>query len=151
MLGELTKNEIEHILGNQYIGRIACCEENVPYIVPVTYCYDSNSDCIIGHSGSGRKIDILRKNPLVTFEVEDIKDLSNWKTVICTGYFEELAGIDARNSLHIFVERTRALLNMKNHHGTQFLKDLSHASLLKSEKIIYRIKLDTSTGKFERN
>ena len=34
---------------------------------------------------------MMRANPFVCFEVEDIDDLANWHSVIAWGVFEELA------------------------------------------------------------
>lgn len=39
----------------------------------------------------GQKLHMMRANPFVCFEVEDIDDLANWHSVIAWGVFEELA------------------------------------------------------------
>ena len=66
-------HEIESILKRAIICRIGLCDGNIPYIVPMNYGYKDN--CIYLHSAKeGRKIDIIRENPNVCFEVEtDIK------------------------------------------------------------------------------
>ena len=80
MLGELNELEIERLLEQQRIGRIGCHADGLTYIVPINYVYQDG--CIYAHSGPGKKIEMLDKNPQVCFQVDDIQDLLNWKSVI---------------------------------------------------------------------
>jgi hypothetical protein len=60
---------IEAVLQSADVCRIACAGNNEPYIVPVCFGYERGS--LWFHSAhTGRKIDILRKNPRCCFEVE---------------------------------------------------------------------------------
>jgi len=67
---EITDEQIiESILKDAHICRIAMCDENSPYIVPMNFGY--KDACIYLHSAKeGRKIAILKKNPNICFEVE---------------------------------------------------------------------------------
>ena len=67
---EITDKEtIESILKKAEICRIGLCENNQPYIVPMNFGYKAGS--LYFHSAKeGRKLDIIKKNPLVCFEVE---------------------------------------------------------------------------------
>jgi len=61
-------NIIEEILQKGEICRIGLSDNGQPYIVPVNYGYQNNR--LFFHSAiEGRKIDILRKNPHICFEV----------------------------------------------------------------------------------
>lgn len=40
-----------------------------------------------------KKIEMMRKNPKVCFEVDDIKNIFSWKSVIAWGTFEEITDI----------------------------------------------------------
>ncbi len=63
------KNEIEDILNNATVIRLAMCDGDMPYVVPVAFGY--KDDEIYFHSSrKGMKMDILRKNSNVCFEVE---------------------------------------------------------------------------------
>ena len=58
-----------NVLKSSKICRLALADVNTPYIVPVNYGYKDNA--LYVHSAkSGKKIDFLKKNPLVCFEVE---------------------------------------------------------------------------------
>ena len=90
MLGELNEQQIEDMLATQVTGRIACNFNGIPYIAPVNYVYDGKQ--IISHSTPGKKIDMMRKNPRICFQVDEIKSIFNWQSVIAWGRFEERAG-----------------------------------------------------------
>ncbi len=69
---EITDPEIiEEILGGAEICRIAMADGDVPYLLPFNYGYRDR--CIYIHSApSGKKIDLLKKNGSVCFEVEQM-------------------------------------------------------------------------------
>lgn len=63
------KQTIESILKEAHICRIAMCDEDLPYLVPMNFGYKDS--CIYLHSAKGgKKIDILKRNPNICFEVE---------------------------------------------------------------------------------
>lgn len=70
MLGQLTGEQIEHVLQSQITGRIGCCAGDDMYVVPVTYVYHQGH--IYAHSKEGRKIQIMRRNPKVCFQVDAV-------------------------------------------------------------------------------
>lgn len=69
-----TKKKIEEIMKKAIVCRLAMCENNIPYIVPVCFGYEDNFLYI--HSASkGKKINILKKNPNVCIEIDIEKEL----------------------------------------------------------------------------
>ena len=61
---------LQEILQGAVICRIAMMDGDRPYILPVNYGYSDG--CLFIHSApEGKKIDLLRKNRQVCFEVED--------------------------------------------------------------------------------
>ena len=81
MFGDLDESQIDDLLNAKLIGRLGLQEDGVPYIVPISYAYDGES--IVCHTQEGLKMEMMRKNPLVCFQVDDMDDLSRWKSVIC--------------------------------------------------------------------
>jgi len=60
---------IEDILSRATVCRLGLCEANQPYVVPLCFGYKDNSlyfHCV----EQGKKLDILRKNNNVCFEVD---------------------------------------------------------------------------------
>ena len=82
VIAVLPENEIEELLATALVGRIACCAhggeggDGRPYVVPLSYGYDGES--IYAHSGPGRKIRLMRAQPLVSFEVDRADDSDLW-------------------------------------------------------------------------
>ena len=83
MLGILNDAQIEKLLTRCFIGRIGCHAFGRTYVLPVSYAY--KDDCIYVHSFDGLKLSMMRQNPNVCFEVENLEDMANWQTVISQG------------------------------------------------------------------
>lgn len=60
---------IEDLLATGEVCRLAMVDDGVPYVVPVNYGYRDRV-LYVHCAPSGRKIDILHRNPLVCFEIE---------------------------------------------------------------------------------
>jgi nitroimidazol reductase NimA-like FMN-containing flavoprotein (pyridoxamine 5'-phosphate oxidase superfamily) len=82
---KMTTDEINQFLFCARVGRIGIVLEDGPYIVPVGYGYENNE--IFFHSCfSGLKMEGLKKNPNVCFQVdESLSDTSMYKSVIIKG------------------------------------------------------------------
>ena len=150
MLGELNKEEIEELLNTQLIGRIGCHADGVTYIVPVNFVYEN--PYIYAHSAKGLKIDNMRKNPEVCFEVDEMKDMTNWKSVIVWGHYDELKNErDRYNAMKLFVDK---LMHMKISE-TAVLPETTEKRIHPRspgniKPIIYRIIINEKTGRFEK-
>ena len=65
----IDQDEIQAIIDRSLVCRLAMVDGDTPYIVPLCFGYDS--DTLYFHSANtGRKLDILRRNPKVCFEFE---------------------------------------------------------------------------------
>ena len=125
---------IEELLRTAIVGRIACCGHGAagdgrPYLVPLAYGYDGVS--IYAHSGPGRKLDLMRAEPRVTFEVDEAQAPDRWRSVIAEGTFEEITDPD---------ERSAALAVI---YGPGAVPDLG------SQTTVFRIRLTSRSGRFE--
>ncbi|OQP63819.1 pyridoxamine 5'-phosphate oxidase [Niastella vici] len=149
MLGSLDNKQIEDVLMQQIMGRIGCCGDGITYIVPISYAYDGVY--VYGHTTEGMKIDILRQNTDVCFEVEEMKDMANWKSVIAWGKFEELTDQTQRTiGLQKLVDRVLPLISSETTHlSPQWPFPMSDINTIKG--IVFRIRLEKKTGRFETN
>ncbi len=69
-----TKEQMEQILREAPIGRLATVLGDQPYVVPMAFVYDS--DKIYLHSKpDGQKLEAIQKNPKVCFEVDQYAGL----------------------------------------------------------------------------
>lgn len=140
-MGELSTGQIEDLLRNEVIARLGCLSDGRVYVVPVTYVYDGTY--VWGHAMDGAKLAAMRADPRVCVEVEHVDDLSNWRSVIAWGTFEECHGADWDAGLALLVERIMPLLTLPEHQSPPDLAALRRGS-------VYRIRLDTKTGRFEK-
>lgn len=149
MLGELTKQEIEKILSSNVVGRIGCASKQKVYVVPVTYAYDG--EFIIGHTVEGMKIKFLRENPECCFEVDVVKDLADWVSVIAWGTFEELKGEEARKAGDFLMNRVAPVIpdDTSQSHRMGPLPTARQATFERNP-IVYRIRIKEKSGRFER-
>ena len=53
---------------------------------------------------------MMRENPEVCFEVEQVDNLASWRSVIAWGTYEELHGSEAKKAMGLLVERVMPLM-----------------------------------------
>ena len=140
MLGELDAQRCEDLLRAEVIARIGCLSEDRVYVVPVTYVYDGTY--VYGHAMDGTKLRAMRANPQVCVEVEQVDNLSNWRSVIAWGTFEECDGADWDAGFAMLAERIMPLLTLPKDQPPPDLSVLRSGS-------VYRIRVERMTGRFE--
>ena len=143
MLGSLTHSEIDEVLQNNLVGRIGCSNGSKIYVVPINYVYDGKH--ILAHAMQGQKIDMMRTYPDVCFEIDEVQNFTNWKSVILWGTYQELP--DERNRIAAMKEFAEKMIHIKIG-STAHLKDTSHVSV---KPVIFRIVIIEKTGRFERD
>jgi nitroimidazol reductase NimA-like FMN-containing flavoprotein (pyridoxamine 5'-phosphate oxidase superfamily) len=145
MLGELDEREINDVLREQQLGRIGCHAGGVTYVVPVSYVYDGKSIYVL--SAEGQKLRMMRENPRVCFEVEDIKRWYNWRTVIVRGTFHELEGDEAERAYRLLHTRLTPLVEFESRTSEG---RVSPPGIGAKDFVLYRIDVEERTGRFER-
>jgi len=148
MLGELNAEQIEHVLSANLTGRIECHSDGKVYVVPVTYVYDNGF--IIGHTGEGMKINMLRKNPDCCFEVDAMQNMANWQSVIAWGTFEELHGEEATKAMQKLINRLLPLMTSQTSQPSHGLEQIPKQDTHLVKVIVYRIRIKEKTGRFEK-
>jgi nitroimidazol reductase NimA-like FMN-containing flavoprotein (pyridoxamine 5'-phosphate oxidase superfamily) len=149
MFGKLDTNQVEELLKQQFIGRIGCHADNITYVVPISYAYDGIY--IYGHTFEGMKIDMMRKNSRVCFEIDDTKNLANWRSVVAWGEFEELKeGKERDEALQKLNARVLPVITSETMHiSPQWPFPAEDTASIKG--IAYRIRLTEKTGRFEKS
>lgn len=149
MFGTLTTHEVEEVLHRQVIGRIACHADEETYLVPISYAYDGQF--VYVHTRPGKKIDMMRKNPAVCFETDAMENMANWKSVIAQGFYEEISQPDERRAaLDALLQRILPIVSSETTHLTPhwpFPPD----NLNDIRGIVFRIRLEQKSGRFERH
>lgn len=102
------KNEIEDLLASSTVGRLGTCANGIPYITPMNFTYDKETSKIFLHcANEGRKLDNIRINPTVCFEVEEVKNVIvkqpscassvAYRSVIVFGSIKILSNLNTKN------------------------------------------------------
>jgi len=85
---EMTSTEIEQFLACARVGRLGVSLKDEPYVVPVGYA-SSNGKIFFHTCNKGLKMDSIKRNPNVCFEVDEaLSDASTFKSVIIFGKAE---------------------------------------------------------------
>lgn len=142
MLGNLNKREIIDLLESQVFGRLGCHADGETYVVPVNYVY--RNDAIYAHTGQGKKLDMLRKNPKVCFQVDEISDTFRWKSVIVWGTFQELTGEERQQAMQGIIHRIMPLTDNPSQHSSHGIPEDQQTSI-----IVFKIPIVEGTGRFE--
>ena len=148
-MGELSTGQIEDLLRNEVIARLGCLSDGRAYVVPVTYVYDGTY--VWGHAMEGAKLAAMRADPRVCVEVEHVEDLSNWRSVIARGRFEELFESAAAAAFVSLRERLeRLVVSETSQLGETLIPGETPIPAVNGHASIYRIHLYEKTGRFER-
>lgn len=148
MIGQLTNEQIDILLVSCVVGHLGCCTNDTPYVIPIAYAYDGTN--IYSHAREGTKIDLMRKNPQVCLEVDQVDDLSNWRSVIVWGTFEELQGEQAEIAMQLLKNRLHPL---KTGFYSQSLLELTPKEMGRikdAKEVLYRIRITQKSGRFEK-
>lgn len=142
MLGDLNKREIIDLLEHQLIGRLGCHADGETYVVPVNYVYRNNA--IYAHTGNGKKLDMMRSNPKVCFQVDEIQDIFQWKSVIVWGTFQELTGEDRQQAMQGIIQRIMPLADNGSQRPSHAIPEEQQNNI-----IVFKIQIIEGTGRFE--
>jgi nitroimidazol reductase NimA-like FMN-containing flavoprotein (pyridoxamine 5'-phosphate oxidase superfamily) len=150
MLGILNEKQIEELLKRQVTGRLACHAKGDLYIVPINYNYKDG--VIYGHSGPGKKIDMMRENPNVCFEVDETESVFRWHSVIAWGTFEEIKDPDEKQqAMQGLIHRIMPLVDSPADHPSHGITEKEEDIDTLIENIVYKIMITRATGRFERS
>lgn len=88
LIQEMTREEAWEVLRKADFGRLACANDNQPYIIPFYFSVEGTS--VYSFSLPGQKIDWMRTNPRVCVEIDHVASRNDWTSVIASGTYEEL-------------------------------------------------------------
>ena len=145
MLGDLNNDRIESILASQVLGRLGCTDGKQAYVFPLTYAYDG--EYIYGQTNEGTKLKILRQNQNVCFEVDVVTDLRNWESVIVYEELSDNTASSARDMLlnQVFPLMTTSTIHVHEHEANTIIEESNRV-----KDVMYRIKIQRTTGRFEK-
>lgn len=140
MIIDLSQEEALKLLGEQKTARLGCIlGSGEPYVVPVNYFFKDDSFYV--HSLFGLKIEALRDNPKACLQVDDIRDIYSWRSVVAFGEFEEISTEP---------ERAAILKELFAHFEKLTpVEAMRQTGEISDETILFRIRLRHLTGRKE--
>lgn len=137
--------KLEAIIQRAQICRVGLSQKDNPYIVPVHFGYQDN--CLYFHCArEGKKIDILRDNPRVCFEMDIDHEIIKAEASPCRwgAKYRSIIGFGTALVIEDPLEKSAAMNIIIGHYGGSPY-DFSAAEL-EQVKII-KIKIDSMSGK----
>jgi len=139
-----SRRAIEAILKRATVCRIALSVNDSPYIIPMNHGYAG--DCLYFHSSAeGKKIEILKQNNRVCFEVDlDHEIVPAAKACKWSLKYRSVIGFGRSSFVDDLEEKRRALDAIMSHHSNERFqyseKDLRAVTVIK-------VQIDSMTGK----
>jgi len=137
-------SEIRTIIRSARVCRLGMVNENKPYIVPLCFGYHEN---VLYFHGSikGRKIDILKKNPNVCFELDMIAEtMESENACDWSMKYQSVIGFGRASFLESSEEKCKALdIIMRQYSGRQYQFP---ENKLKATAV-FKVKIESMTGK----
>ena len=144
---QVTDNrQVEQMLEQAKVCRLAMVDRGMPYVVPLNFGYREGA--LYFHSApEGRKIDVLRANPTVCFEVDELVKLNKAAGACDWGVsFKSVIGTGTARILEIPAEKKNGLdIIMAHYSGRSF--DYPDEMLAKTAVI--QVTIHEMTGKQE--
>ncbi len=139
LIRELDAGESRALLSRHHVGRIAYSFHDRVDIQPIHYVLDD--EWIYGRTGLGTKFATLAHHPWCAFEVDEVRDLFDWDSVVVKGHIElldpELSSPDAC---------ARGLELMR----TLVPETFTRADPVPHRSILFRIHINELTGRSAR-
>ena len=137
--------ELVRLLKSVEVCRIAIHDQPYPYLIPVNFGYHDNA--LYFHSAAvGKKLDLLKQNPHVCFEVEQDLELVKAEKACDWSYrFKSIIGFGKAQILTDADEKQKALEVIMRHYNSS---DFAFGEAVLKKVALVRIDIDSMTGKF---
>lgn len=136
---DMSQGEMHALLLRVGFGHLGCTRDNRPYVVPMNYAYDGKD--LYFFTTEGTKTEFIAANREVCFQVEEITDTSNWRSVMVMGEAYRITKQDE-------TERAMQLITEYNRTLTPAINRTRIGSWQRSSSIaIYRVQTSALYGR----
>ena len=141
------KETIQWVLKKAQVCRIALCDNNKPYIVPMNFGFDDNY--LYLHSApEGHKMNILSKNRNICFEV-DIKNELVKSEIACDWgmKYYSVIGYGKADFIDDIEEKKKVLDIIIEKYNENDLESIEYSKSSLNKVAIFRVAIEEITGK----
>ena len=136
---EMRDEEVYELLNRVGYGHLACCRNDQPYVVPIYYVCEGHE--IFMYTTAGLKSEIIRDNPRICLQVEELLETGAWRSVVVTGEAREIVDRSERETAVELIRRSNPSLL------PALAIKWSNDWMKKNVEVVYRIKIDSATGR----
>jgi nitroimidazol reductase NimA-like FMN-containing flavoprotein (pyridoxamine 5'-phosphate oxidase superfamily) len=105
---EMSTGQIKEVLKRVGYGHLGMARGSHPYVVPINYAFDD--PYIYIYTTEGKKTEIIKDNPEICLQVEEVISKEDWQSVIVTGEAVEIKEPEARERALKFILATNPTL-----------------------------------------
>ncbi|HJO95720.1 MAG TPA: pyridoxamine 5'-phosphate oxidase family protein [Victivallales bacterium] len=136
--------EIERIIKKSIAFRLAMCDNNIPYLIPLCFGYKDN--IIYFHSmNRGKKLKILKKNSKVCFEFDnDLRVISHAKACSWNMNFNSVVGTGTATLIEDIDEKKKALDIIVNQYSD---KEYKYPDKVLNITSVFKIDIESISGR----
>ncbi|RLC18093.1 MAG: pyridoxamine 5'-phosphate oxidase family protein [Deltaproteobacteria bacterium] len=136
--------EIEKFLHQSNVCRLAMVDGDKPYMVPLNFGY--HDGCLFFHSAKeGRKIDLIKKNPNVCFEFDQLIKFKKAKIACDWGVeYKSVIGSGKAQLLDDLEEKIEALNIIMAQYSDRMFE---YPEKMLEKTIVIKVQIDSMTGK----
>lgn len=111
-------NEIQRILTEAQVCRIALFDGSYPYIIPMCFGYDLDGDKLeiyLHSAAKGKKIDLIKANSHAAFEIDKLSRIvggeaacsftADYESITGAGSIDVISGIDKLTGLNLIMNK----------------------------------------------
>ncbi len=143
------RTEIDALLGQTKVCRVAFAVASEPYLVPLSHGYDPTSNAIFFHTaGEGKKIECIEANPRVCFEVEGRVEVKEGDERACSWgvRYESVIGFGTIVELVSPEEKRRALACVADQQAGRSTEWTMDEKVVSGTRV-WRVDIESVTGK----
>jgi uncharacterized protein len=143
------RKDIDDIINKAIVCRIGLIDKDndIPYIIPVNFGYDGKS-LYIHTAKTGRKIDLIKKNNIVCFEIDIDTEIIHKKEISrCSSAYKSVIGYGKAYIIEDEQEKKTALDYLMNHYSEEAPTQRYDYQNCINEVGIIRIDIESISGK----
>lgn len=134
----LTQHECIALIARNHVGRLAFSFRDRVEIQPLHYVYESG--WIYGRTSEGAKLTTLAHNQWIAFEVDEVRGIFDWASVVVHGSFHR---VDPDALLHDVVIESHAITLLRRIIRETFTPE----DPVPSRTVTFRISIGETTGR----
>jgi len=139
------QSAIRALMEEALVCRIGLCDDGTPYVVPMNFGLGEN--CLFLHCATeGRKLDILRRNDRVCFEMDFLREIKQGPESCGWGArYESVIGFGRAILVEDAAEKRFALDRIMDHYRAQ--EPYAYPDDILAKTTIIRIEIESLRGK----